>query len=106
MDKDAFLRLFPGMAVCFAGSTRIDPRHAVAIRYTNHRGETAWRIIIPHRLRFGSSPWHVGEQWFLEALDVAKGEDRSFALADIHEWARPEVSAEQLGTCPGFEAER
>jgi hypothetical protein len=47
----------------------------------------------------------VGEQWFLEALDVAKGEDRSFALADIHEWAPPEVSPEQLGPCPGLERE-
>lgn len=58
----------------------------VAMRYTNHRGETATRKVLPIRLWFGESPWHTGDQWFLQALDVEKNEERSFAMGDVHEW--------------------
>jgi predicted DNA-binding transcriptional regulator YafY len=61
-------------------------RIAVQIHYTNHRGETARRRIIPHQIRFGASEWHPREQWLLDAYDVDKQAERSFALADIREW--------------------
>lgn len=64
-------------------------QNTVLLDYTNHRGERATRIVLPVDLRFGTSPYHDGAQWFLEAYDVAKGADRSFAMRDIHSW-KPE----------------
>jgi predicted DNA-binding transcriptional regulator YafY len=59
---------------------------AVTIRYTNHRGETANRRILPHRLKFEATEWHPEPQWFLVAFDLDKQATRDFALADIHSW--------------------
>lgn len=58
----------------------------VVIDYTNHRGVRATRVILPARIRFGSSPFHPGIQWLLEAYDLEKMEDRTFAMKDIHSW--------------------
>lgn len=55
----------------------------ITLTYTNHRGETAQRTIIPKRLWFGSSEWHPEPQWLLTALDVDKDEYRHFALKDF-----------------------
>jgi predicted DNA-binding transcriptional regulator YafY len=60
-----------------------DLRKAVKIIYTNYRGETARREIIPQRLWFGATKWHPDEQWLLDAIDVDKKSPRSFALRDI-----------------------
>lgn len=57
-------------------------RHIV-FRYTNWRGETATRTVLPHKIWFGSTEWHPEEQWFLTGEDVEKGEIRDFALVDI-----------------------
>lgn len=61
---------------------------AVEIIYTNYRGETGARRIEPEHVWFGSTEWHSREQWFLDALDVEKGQVRSFAMADIQNWAQ------------------
>jgi len=58
----------------------------VNIVYTNYRGETGLRKIIPKRIWFGSTDWHPEEQWLLDAYDVNKNGDRSFALKDIRAW--------------------
>lgn len=58
----------------------------VRILYTNYRGETALRVIIPERLYFGSTEWHPEPQWLLEAMDVDKEQSRSFAMKDIRAW--------------------
>jgi predicted DNA-binding transcriptional regulator YafY len=58
----------------------------VTIRYTNYRGETTDRRIIPKAIRFASTEWHPEEQWLLDAFDLDRGSDRSFALRDIHSW--------------------
>jgi hypothetical protein len=34
------------------------------------------------RLWFGTSEWHPEEQWFLQAFDMDKREERDFALRD------------------------
>jgi predicted DNA-binding transcriptional regulator YafY len=59
---------------------------AVRILYTNYRGETALRSIVPHRLYYGSTDWHPGPQWLLEALDIEKGQNRTFAMKDVRAW--------------------
>lgn len=62
------------------------PKESVQIVYTNYRGETAVRKIHPKRIWFGSTKWHPEEQWLLDALDLEKMADRSFALRDIRVW--------------------
>ena len=61
----------------------------VHIRYTNWRGETAWRTILPLRIEYGSNEWHPAPQWFLHAIDVDKGVERAFALVGIVNWSLP-----------------
>jgi predicted DNA-binding transcriptional regulator YafY len=63
-----------------------NPKHTVWIRYKNYRGETADRRIVPKQIRFASTPWHVEEQWLLDAFDIGKQAERSFALKDVLEW--------------------
>lgn len=63
-----------------------DDNLKVTIRYTNYRGETADRTIIPKRLRFASSEWHPEEQWLLDAYDIDREAERSFAIKDIINW--------------------
>lgn len=59
---------------------------SVRILYTNYRGETSLRTIIPEKLWFGSTEWHAESQWLLDAVDVEKGQSRSFAMKDIRAW--------------------
>ena len=60
--------------------------HIVTIRYTNHRGETADRRIVPRALLWGQTEWHPEEQWLLEAFDLERKAYRHFAMANVHEW--------------------
>ena len=55
----------------------------VTLTYTNWRGETAQRTIVPQRVWFGSTDWHPEPQWLLTALDAEKGAERDFALKDF-----------------------
>ena|SRR5438067_7388780 len=63
-----------------------DESGQVSILYTNYRGETAIRRIVPQRLWFGATTWHPEEGWLLDAVDVEKGEIRSFAMKDVKAW--------------------
>lgn len=47
-------------------------RPTVRIRYCNYRGEISGRLILPHKIRFGSNQWHPVEQWLLFAFDLDK----------------------------------
>lgn len=58
----------------------------VRILYTNHRGETAWRLITPQHIFYGSTIHHPVCQWLLQAHDHDKQDDRTFAIKDIHQW--------------------
>jgi predicted DNA-binding transcriptional regulator YafY len=59
----------------------------VQILYTNYRGETAVRTILPIKIWFGATDWHPEAQWLLDAIDFEKGAKRSFALKDIKSWS-------------------
>jgi hypothetical protein len=52
--------------------------------YTNWRGKTATRRVLPVSLRYGATEWHPEPQWLLLARDLDKDEDREFAVKDIH----------------------
>jgi hypothetical protein len=60
------------------------PDRRIRIDYTNWRGERRWRVVEPKELWFGATPHHPEHQWFLRATDPEKGEERDFALRDIH----------------------
>jgi len=64
-----------------------DEKKAVRIVYTNYRGETAERRIIPKELIFGSTEYHPEEQWLLVAFDLDKNAERTFAFKDIKVWS-------------------
>lgn len=56
---------------------------AITFQYTNWRGDTSTRTIIPKRVWYGKSEWHPSDQWFLHGYDLEKSEVRDFALLDI-----------------------
>ena len=58
----------------------------VIIQYTNWKGETGERAIQPLELWFGSTEYHPDEQWLLRAIDIAKNEERNFAMKDVIAW--------------------
>lgn len=64
----------------------IETNRVVVIIYTNYRGETNSRKIIPQRIWFGETSWHHDAQWLIDAIDVEKEVERSFAIRDIQRW--------------------
>lgn len=61
----------------------VEEKQIINIVYTNYRGETSVRKILPQKIWFGKTQWHPEEQWLLEAYDIKKQGDRSFAIKDI-----------------------
>ncbi|WP_204166268.1 hypothetical protein [Agrobacterium vitis] len=55
----------------------------VTLTYTNYRGETSERTILPKNIWFGSTEWHPEPQWLLTAFDLGKQTVRDFALKDF-----------------------
>ena len=60
----------------------------VTILYTNYRNETSERRILPRRIWFGKNEWHAEPQWLMDALDLDKDAERTFAIAMIHSWRK------------------
>jgi len=54
----------------------------ISFTYRNWRGETAMRSAVPKAVWFGTTEWHPEPGWFLFAYDLAKAQDRDFALKD------------------------
>jgi len=75
----------------------------VTLTYTNWRGETADRSIVPRSVWFGSTEWHPEPQWLLRALDVEKQAERDFALKDFGQKPAPvAVRVKPLVFCPAM----
>ena len=64
----------------------MEEKEKVTILYTNWKGETKYRNIIPMSVEFKATQWHPEEQWILNAMDVDKNAQRAFAIKDIKEW--------------------
>lgn len=64
----------------------MEEKKIVKILYTNWKGETRERTILPISIEYKSTEWHTEEQWILNAMDIEKNEMRSFAIKDIKEW--------------------
>lgn len=67
----------------------IKPGTVVEIVYTNYRGETSVRRIVPASLRYGATEYHPEPQWLLDAYDLEKAANRTFAMQDVHAWKSP-----------------
>lgn len=65
----------------------------VTILYTNWRGETAERVVVPDRIYFGATSFHKTPQWLMTAHDVEKDARREFALCDIQAWHPVELGS-------------
>lgn len=51
--------------------------------YTNHRGETAVRYVVPQCVYFGKTEFHPEKQWLMRGFDTDRQAIRDFAMADI-----------------------
>ncbi|GHC12740.1 hypothetical protein GCM10007291_07560 [Gemmobacter nanjingensis] len=76
----------------------------VALTYTNWRGQTAVRRIVPLRVWFGSTAWHPEPQWLLTAIDMDKGFERDFALAGFGQPVTAQDAARVPEIAAAFEA--
>ena len=61
----------------------MEENKVVKILYTNWKGETSYRNIIPQTIEFKSTNWHKEKQWILTAFDIDKQAERGFAIKDI-----------------------
>ncbi len=61
-------------------------QRAVRVRYTNWRGETADRSIVPIEIYWGKTEWHKEDQWLLKVWDLDRAAYRAYALKDIKAW--------------------
>lgn len=64
----------------------MNEKQVVTILYTNYKGKTALRRIIPKSIMYAHNEWHTEDQWLMLAFDVEKNADRTFALKDIKAW--------------------
>jgi len=64
----------------------IKKEQVVKVLYTNWRGETKIRTIIPKKIYYGSTDWHPKEGWLLEAFDLDRNSERIYSLKDIKSW--------------------
>jgi len=75
--------IFQNLLTRVGANARENP---INVRYTNYRGQTAVRTIIPIRFLFGSTEYHQDEQWLIEVWDLQKNALRTYALKDISQW--------------------
>lgn len=64
----------------------MEEKKIVTMVYTNYKGKTAVRKVIPKEIYFGHTDWHPEEQWLMTAYDIGKEADRTFAMKDIKTW--------------------
>ena len=64
-------------------ASKHDPQHEIKMLYTNHRGETSIRRLVPQRVWFGKTEWHPEEQWLLEAFDLDRNAIRNYVLREV-----------------------
>lgn len=64
----------------------IDMSRQIKVRYTNWRGESGTRVIVPIELFWGKTEYHPQEQWLLKVWDIDRADYRDYALTDITEW--------------------
>lgn len=66
------------------GMLRPPPGEAISFVYTNHRGHTRTRIVVPIQIRYASTPEHPTPVWLLDAYCLDKNSKRSFELSKLN----------------------
>lgn len=61
-------------------------KNPIKVKYTNYRGETAIRTIVPISFYFGSTEYHPEEQWLVKVWDCDRNAERVYALKEITQW--------------------
>lgn len=69
------------------------PEQVMHVVYTNWRGETSDRVVIPQRVWFGCTEWHPQKQWLLDVFDLDRRAERSLAMSEIREMKPAGTSA-------------
>jgi hypothetical protein len=59
------------------------PNHPIKLMYTNYKGETEERHVVPLCIRHDISQWHGGGSavWLLDVWDLDKESEREYELA-------------------------
>lgn len=70
------------------GTTTMPPstEKAVSVEYTNWKGETGMRKIVPMEITWGATEWHPTEQWLMRVWDLDRNDFRMYAMKDIKRW--------------------
>ena len=63
-----------------------DLSKAIKIKYTNWKGKTTIRHIVPQKLWHGNTEWTGEDQWLLTAYDLDKKAIRHFELRGLKKW--------------------
>lgn len=71
-------------------------REPMTFRYTNWRGETAARRVIPFFYSYKATGYHPGPQWVLTAFCLDRGDLRDFAHKDMALTASPQQPPDNL----------
>lgn len=53
------------------------------IKYTNWRGETEERKIVPDSIYYGANKFHPQAGWLIGAIDTESGKHRTFSMRDM-----------------------
>lgn len=61
----------------------IQLKRSIKVQYTNWRGETTMRTIVPIELYWGKTKWHNEAQWLLKVWDIDRNDYREYAFKDI-----------------------
>lgn len=56
----------------------------IDLEYTNWKGDTRIRKVIPLRVWYGSTKFHGAPQWLLKVRDLEKDAERDFSMADCN----------------------
>ena len=82
----------------------------VRILYTNWRGETAVRRIIPSSIGTRWNKWHPESQWLLWAQDIEKSDEakkpvfRDFAMSGILAWGDEAIAKRKEKMVEAYDA--
>jgi hypothetical protein len=60
--------------------------------YKNYKDEVSMRKVIPEKVWFGHTEYHMDDQWILKAFDIEKQVDRNFAINDIIKFIDDDMS--------------
>lgn len=62
---------------------KLQPNQCIKFTYTNWEGKTAERSCLVQEVLFGTTDFHPTPQFLLKGLDIEKGAERIYSMADM-----------------------